>query len=461
MLRWVRPILLATLASACTSTVDDLGLPDGGAVDGGAVDGGVVDGGALDGGPGDGGTCAVSQWPPCVTTTPGALAFALFDTPGTRFWLDVSAAQRAAMNFGVAPERNPRWVEDVYTLPDDGQADPDVPAGDGSVTYADSVRVRVPGLGGAEFGKVEVRLVGTTTRRPLSPDALPSLRFDADEFQPGLRIGGVEHFRLNNGLKGGLLREHVAARLHRRLGYAAPRTNLGFLGTTVHGPGLWIPMVVSEVYRRAFCTQSAALIGGPCADLWKFDGDLGYAGRSAPPPELDCVTGGCDRAALDAFGDAIRAAPEGPGLRAALAPYLDWALYHRFRCLGVAVGSLDDALRNMGNNSAVVRRADDGRFVFLPYSIDWSAFSETPMFGNTELELKCVADPECQAEARSTCLGLADELDALRPETLVEEAMATLRAEGMVRPGDEERAVELTTYYAGRAAAMRSAAAAR
>jgi hypothetical protein len=468
MVRRLLSVLCAALATACASPGDDAGLTDGGQADGGFTDSGLADSGradsgAADGGPSDsgradGGTpCAPSQWPPCVTTTPDALDFGLFETPGTRIWLDVSAAEREAMNFGVRPEGNPRGAEDVYTLPDDGVADPEVWAGDGSATFADRVVVGVPGAGGADFGKVEVRLVGTTTRRPLSPDALPSLRFDTDEFQPDLRIGGVEHFRLNNGVKGGLLREHLAARLHRVLGYPAQRTTFGFLGTTVHGPDLWIPMVVSEVYRGAFCKDSAALIGGTCADLWKFDGDLGYDGRSAPVPEADCVTGACDRAALDAFGDAIRAAPEGPGLRAALAPYLDWPMFHRFRCLGVAVGSVDDALRNMGNNTVVVRRVEDGRFVFLPYSIDWSAFGDTSLFGNIELDLKCQADPECEAEARETCLDVADELEALQPEALVDEAMATLRAHGMVRPGDEERAVELAAFYAGRAAAMRAA----
>jgi hypothetical protein len=468
MVRRLTSLLCVAFASACASPGGEAGPPDGGRTDGGLADGalpdsgradaGSWDGGAADTGPADAGTsCPSTQWPPCGTTTPDALDFALFGAPGTRIWLDVSAAQREAMNFGVRPEGNPRAVEDVYTLPDDGQTDPEVPAGDGKVTFADKVVVGVPGLGGADFGKVEVRLVGTTTRRPLSPDALPSLRFDADEFQPDLRIGGAEHFRLNNGVKGGLMREHLAARLHRALGYAAPRTTFGFLGTTVHGPGLWIPMVVSEVYRGSFCKDSAALIGGTCAALWKFDGDLGYAGRSAPAPEFDCVTGACDRAALDAFGDAIRAAPEGPGLRAALAPYLDWTRFHRFRCLGVAVGTVDDALRNSGNNSIVVRRVEDGRFVFLPYSMDWSGFGDTSLFGNIELELKCKADPECEAEARSTCLAVADELETLRPETLVDEAIATLRAHGMVRPGDEERAVGLRSFYAGRAAALRAA----
>ena len=83
------------------------------------------------------------------------------------------------------------------------------------------------------------------------------------------------------------------------------------------------------------------------------------------------------------------------------------------------------------------------------------------MFGNTELELKCVADPDCAAEARDACLTVADELQALAPEHLVGDAMAALRERGMVRSGDEERAVELRNYYAARAAAVRAVAEAR
>jgi hypothetical protein len=143
----------------------------------------------------------------------------------------------------------------------------------------------------------------------------------------------------------------------------------------------------------------------------------------------------------------------GAGLRAALEPLLDWPAYHRFRCLGVAIGSVDDAIRNMGNNTVVLRRSSDGRFVFLPYSLDLSAFGDTSLFGNTELELKCVADPDCASEARDACLTVADELQALAPEHLVDDAMAALRERGMVRSGDDERAVELRNYYAARAAA--------
>jgi hypothetical protein len=115
----------------------------------------------------------------------------------------------------------------------------------------------------------------------------------------------------------------------------------------------------------------------------------------------------------------------------------------------------------MGNNTVLLRRSSDGRFVFLPYSVDLTAFGDTPLFGNTELELKCVADPDCAAEARDACLTVADELEALAPEDLVDDAMEALRDRGMLRSGDEERAVELRAYYAARVAAVRAVAEAR
>jgi hypothetical protein len=400
-------------------------------------------------------------WPPEVTTTPGALAFDLLATSGVRFWLDVSPGQQQAMNVQLRPDADPRGPTDVYALPDDGAATvPGVP--DGTLTFADRVLVDVPCRGAADFGRLEVRLAGTSTRRPLVPDGLPTLRFDADEFQPGHRVGGVEHFRLNNGVIGSLLREHLAAEVHRALGYPAPRTRFAALGTTVHGPDVRIPMVLTETYERGFCTANAAALGGGCAALWKFDGDLGCDDPTVPCAQVtagNCETGACDAAALQAFGDAIRAAPEGDGVVAALAPHLDWPAFHRFRCLALAVATVDDTLHNAGNNTVLAQRVDDGRFVFLPYSMDISALgvpiegqsTESALRGNAVIVRKCDADPACRAATRATCQVVAAELRASQPAMLADAALAALRAYDLVRPGDEERGAALRAWYATRA----------
>jgi hypothetical protein len=416
--------------------------------------------------------CREDAWPPCVTTTPAELSFELFDVVGARFWIELDAAQQRAMNVRLPVsncgpggcqtlENTPRFPGDFYSLPDDGEPTP-LGVDDGATTFAHRLIVRVPGVGGADFGKVEVRNVGTSTRRPMVRDGLPSLRFDADEFQEDLRVGGVEHFRLNNGIVGSLLREHVAGQVFRALGYPALRTSFAFLGSSVHGEGVWIPMLLSETYKRGFCDANADALGGGCRGLWKFSGDIGSTGNT-PFADPSCELGECDGIAVAALGDALRQAPAGPGLVEALESFLDWELFHRFQCIGFAVGTVDDTLRNFGNNTVLAQRADDGRFLFLPFSIDisgprgpgWpSTGTDTLLRGNVELMRSCQADPTCWRDTLDTCRAVVRELRALRPETLVEDALETLRAAGMIRPGDEALGAELRAWYAARPDAL-------
>jgi hypothetical protein len=405
--------------------------------------------------------CRPADGADCPDTGENQTSFSLFGQAGTRFWLDVSEVQQQAMNIRlpVDPEGNdlleePRFSTDVYTLPDDGQPTPEG-VDDGAITFADHLVVEAPGLVAADFGRVEVRLTGTSTRRPLVTDGIPNLRFDMDEFQDDLRIGGIEHFRLNNGVTGGMFREHVAAEVHRALGYPALRTTYAFLGSTVHGRDVWIPMILSETYKQDFCDENVTGLGGHCASLWKFNGDLGCSSTGWTPcaNDIRCEAGECDPSALTAFGDAIRAAPAGEGLTDALDPYLDWEMYYRFQCLGLVTGTVDDALRNAGNNTVLAQRAEDGRFVFLPFSLDISAV-DSALRGNIQLSMKCQADPTCWSRSRDACRAIVDELRTLGAEQRVDAALATLTDLAMMRPGDDVRAAELREWYRRRAAVV-------
>jgi hypothetical protein len=70
----------------------------------------------------------------------------------------------------------------------------------------------------ADFGRIEVKLVGESTGRPWSEDSLPNLKLDSDEFQDKNRIGGFKHFRLNNAVVGSIYREKLTLDLYAKMG---------------------------------------------------------------------------------------------------------------------------------------------------------------------------------------------------------------------------------------------------
>jgi hypothetical protein len=161
----------------------------------------------------------------------------------------------------------------------------------------------------------------------------------------------------------------------------------------------------------------------------------------------------CDNTRALAFEDAVIATPQGPGYKAALTDWVDWDAFHRFQCISWLLWTGDDALHN--SNNVVLLERMDGRFQYLPYSVDISAgqewYKDTPLYGQNMLALGCQADPSCWTDTIATCQDVVAEFVALDPPGLVDTLHAELDAEGMLRPGDEARYAEIRAWYKQRA----------
>jgi hypothetical protein len=372
-------------------------------------------------------------------TTPERQVFDLFDEPGHRFWVEVDEAQLERMNAqsggGPGPVIDDARNGDIYTP----GTDP---------TFADHLLVQHVSTGSvADYGKMQVALVGESTFRGFTPDTIPNLRFDTDEFTPGRQIGTFEHFRLNNGLVGTIFRELVAHRVFGALGYPALRASYAFLGSNVWGEDIWVPMTLIEVYKTRFCEDNADILGGGCTNMWEFPGEI----RDVGDQDV-CQLSSCDNGRLKELTAALEDAPRGKGFKQALDPFIDWQRFHEFQCIGWMLLTGDDALRN-GNNNLVIER-EDGRLIWAPYSVDISAsqdwFERVSLYGTQSIADGCQKDADCWADTVEVCEGLVEAFDALDPESFVDDAYGTLFQLGMLRSGDQGRAEELRNWYAER-----------
>lgn len=426
-----------------------------------------------------------------VDTEADAQVIDLFGQAGHRLWFELSAQQVAEMNAaagggGIIWEANMHKkgrpaLAPAYLLADaEGSklAGPDVgipgfpgpidpgpggqegdiytPPGAFDPTFADHVVVQdALSQSVADYGKLEVALVGESTSRDFTKREIPNFRVDVNEFQPKLKIGGVEHFRLNNGLVGTIFREHVAHRVFRALGYPALRSTFAFVGNTVWGEGNWVPMVLSEVYKRKFCKDNVALLGGTCVNMWEFVGDAG----SETLTEEACQVGSCDNTRMDDLAQRIAENPQGAGFKAALADVVDWQRYHEFQCLGWILATGDDALRNT-NNNLIIERETDHKLIWAPYSVDISAgqewYAEVTLTGTSSLAQGCQKDPACWEDVYAVCEDLIEKFEKLKPEKFIDETVALLTAHEMMRTGDDARAESLHTWYKERAAILRA-----
>lgn len=356
----------------------------------------------------------------------------LFGAPGHRFWIEVSDIQVNHMNAAVD--------QDWY--------DPYQP-GIGP-TFADHVVVQnAQTLSVADYGKMEVRLIGSSTMRPWSSVTIPNVRIDTNEFQEKLKIGSFEHIRLNNSVVGGIFREQLTNRTYRELGYPAARGSHAFLGSNVWGDDVWVPMTLMEVYKKRFCNDNAGLIGGgeSCPNMWEFAGDLAY-GFDSLPDDI-CQLPECDNTRLEEFTTALNETPADAGFKQALDPYISWTHFHQFQCLSWMLWTGDDMLHNANNNLIIER--EDGKLVWAPYSVDVSTgqfwHRNTPLTGLTAIPKGCQGDPECWADTILECEILIDKFDDLNPENFVDEAVEQLQSLNLLREGDLEQAGELRDWF--------------
>lgn len=371
---------------------------------------------------------------PAPNTSPDAQVVDVFGDLGLRYWFVVEPDQVERMN-----------------LQNMGGGEIYVP--EGSATHAEHLFVTSTGPAPtiADYGKVEVRLIGQSTFRPWTESTIPNIKVDTDEFVDGLEIGGTEHIRFHNGLVGSIYREKIALEVYTRLGYPAPRATFAWVGGNVWGPGIEIPYTVVENYKKAFCKRHADAWGGGCNNMWEFVGDLGQGAFEA---EVNCQLSGCDPTRARQFEELAVTTPPGPGYKAALADWLDWDAFHRFQCISWLLWTGDDALHNM-NNVVIVER-QDGRFQYLPYSVDISGgqdwFTDVSLLGSNVVAYGCQADPACWADAIDTCEEVIDAFVALDPAALVDEVHAQLAEQDMLRSGDEGRHAQIRGWYAQRAA---------
>ena len=391
----------AMLLSACgnsTTVVERVVPADAGA--GGATNGAVV---------------------PIPTVSPDALDLDTFGVVGNRYWLETSEEQVARMNAPLVS-----GVRDRYT-----------PLGAGP-TFVDHLIVTSAGdtPQTADLGQVQVRLVGNTTSRAWTRETLPNFKLDADEFVPQNRIGGEEHLRLNNAVSGTIFREKLVYDLFNRLGYPAPRASFAWVSGSVWGPGIAVPYVVVESYKRPFCERHADQLGGECPNIWEFGtGDL-YPGLLED--QENCQFSECDTGRVVELEALVAATAPGVGFKEALAEWVDWSAFHRYQCLSWALELADDNLRL---SNVVLLERGDGKFQYLPWSVDVSLTTEygpVALAGDSSLALGCQADPQCWADTIVSCEAVLGELEAISPVALLDDMRSVLDRAGMLRPGDDE-----------------------
>jgi len=385
---------------------------------------------------------------PTIDTDPEALAVDVLGEAGNRYYFLVSDEQLEVMNLpyggGGGPFPGPVVNDDLYT-----------PGGGGVVvdgpTFVDHLLVTTAGESPktADFGKVQVKLVGQSTGRAWTTESLPNFKIDSDEFIEGNRIGGVKHMRLNNAVVGSIFREKLTLDLYAKLGYPAPRANYAWVQSSVWGPEISVPYVVVESYKPAFCKQREADLNGGCVNMWEFAGDFGFGAFAEPQ---NCQFSECDPARANDFEAAVVGAEQGTGFKAGLSDWLDWDAFHRFQCLSWILATGDDALHNT-NNFVLMERAD-GKFQHLPYSVDISLgqdwYPQVELAGGSLLASGCQSDPTCWADLIATCEVMIDDFIAANPISMLDQTYALLSRNGMLRRGDDERYEALSGYLARR-----------
>jgi len=409
--------------------------------------GGMGDGGAPDG--------RDSRYPdaPIANTDAANHELDLFGTWGNRYYFAVSDAQREAMN------KQDYGQDGLYT-----------PGASGKANYVDHLFITTAGKNPrtVDYGKVQAKVVGQYSRFPWDENNIPNLNIDTDQFIKDQLIAGYEHLRFNNGQRGSIFRDKLAYDLYRMLGYTAPLATYVWVESNVWGPEVSIPYTLIERYKHAFCKRNADAYGGDCVNMWEFVGDFNYGspgggGKMGPIPEYDqtslfdleenCEIGKCDATRVKELEAKLRETPLGDGFKDALAEYIDWPAFHRFQCLSWVLSTSDDTL-HAGNNVVLVERAD-GKFQYLPYSVDISMGfggwgGGVGLRGQNVLAQGCQADTSCWSDTLDVCQNVLDELNVIKPREYLKSLYDQLDAEGMLRPGDAANMQGVDSYFKDR-----------
>ncbi len=384
-----------------------------------------------------------------LTHEPDTLPLEVFEH-GNRYWFRVTEDELAAMNDEWI---NGGWGGDFF----DGLYEVEETTEESGETGG-VLLVQTSSEMAADFGRVQVDVVGESTGTVWATNTIPNLHVDADEFRDELRIGRYEHLRFNNGQVGSLFAEAAALATFNALGYPASQTAYAWVGGTPwQNPNVSIPYTVVEVYKRPFCEgRNKYFFGGGCENIWEGAG-LDVGGGWQAGFENACQVNTCNTERLNAFAAIVDATYSTSDFDEATEPYMDWDAFHTFQCLEWLLWVGDDALHNF--NNVVLTEGLDGKFRFLPYSTDISAglawegaYANTPLPGFSMLAMGCQWDRSCWMATMDRCEEVIDGFDALNPATtIVDPLWQAADGHGMIRTGDDTSFGIIRDFYATRA----------
>jgi hypothetical protein len=369
----------------------------------------------------------------------------IFGVMGNRYWFAVTDEQRLAMNQDWGGGNN----GDIYQ-----------PNFGGNANWVDHLWVTSAGESPqiVDYGKVQVRVVGGSTRRDWDERNIPNLNVDADQFVKNQRIAGYEHLRFSNGQIGTIFRDHFAYRLYEAMSYPAPLTTYAWVSSNVWGADVSIPYTLVERYKRTFCTRYADDFGGGCANMWEYWGDFnGYFGdvmgvkESLFDEPQNCQIDQCDATRVKELEAKLRETPPGEGFKAALVDYIDWPAFHRFQCLSWVFSTTDDPIH--ASNNVVLLEGNDGYFRYLPYSVDislglWEGY--VSLHGGGVLPTGCQEDPTCWEDTLDECEAVISEFTSLDPNAMLATIYDQLKEQDMLRAGDDDRYRQLDSWLTRR-----------
>jgi hypothetical protein len=166
----------------------------------------------------------------------------------------------------------------------------------------------------------------------------------------------------------------------------------------------------------------------------------------------NCQADECDNTRALELDSLVASTVPGPGFKEALAEFIDWDSFHQFQCLSWILATGDDPLHNM-NNLVLVER-EDGKFQYLPYSVDISLgqewYPQVSLTGTNTLANGCQNDEVCWSDTIATCEGLLEQFVELDPEGMLDDNYAALQEQGMLRDGDEGRYELLKAWFEDR-----------
>ena len=398
----------------------------------------------VEGDTGDTGEVDLYEAAPEPTVLPDDMSIDIFGTDGNVLYLSVDPT--------VVTQANENWMNETwgwggYLYEIDENADVTLT---NDLIVVDSTTCDSPDdlstcSDIASYGYVEFHVAGQSTGVAWEEMTIPNLAIDMDEAQDGLKLGGVEYLRFNNGQVGSVYREAVTLAIFTALGYPAPDTSFNWLMSNMWPEGTKIPYTTVQPYKRDWCEANVDKLGGDCVNMWEGVGDLttdmvGWI-------SAECQVSECTNTRLTSAAQVISESLYQPNFKELTSDYIAWDMVHTQQCLDWMLWIGDDYYHNY-NNLVVVER-DNGKLLMLPYSTDISLGQEwyqgTELYGWSAIPMGCQYDSTCWADTITTCQATIDAFQALQPTLILDDVYMRLADNGMLRSGDEER---YTTLWA-------------